>query len=103
MLEMSPIIAAYLFQNEGLVAILVAVIGTLGTLIAARLLAQRQIKRAPIDDEFRFRGELSTDNQALRAEIRDLKTEIGGYRITIKELEQEIRRVYQARRLRRAE
>lgn len=100
---MQPIIAAYFFQNEGLVAVLIAIIGTVGTLFGARLMAQRQIKREPIDDAFRFRGELSTDNQALRAEIRDLKVEIAGYKTSIRELEQELRRFYMARRLRRAE
>lgn len=96
------IIAAYLFQNEGLIAVLVGIFGPAATLVVARWIAKKQLQREPIDDAFRFRGELSKDNETLRVEIRDLKLEILGYKGTVKELERELRKFYQAQQLQKA-
>lgn len=80
-----------LVVNEGLVAVLIAVIGPAVTLLIARWTAKRQGERDDHDDEFRFRGDLSTDNQALRAEVKELKAEIKEKNKYILELEERIR------------
>jgi predicted nuclease with TOPRIM domain len=77
--------------NEGLVAVMIAVIGPGVTLLIARWTAKRQEHKDDNDDEFRFRGELSGDNQALRTEIKDLKAELKEKNEYIKRLEKELR------------
>lgn len=86
--------------NEGLIAVIIAVVGPGVTLLIARWTAKRQEHRDDNDDEFRFRGELSTDNQALRAEIKDLKTEIKEKNEYIKRLEKEGRTTTDERHVR---
>lgn len=77
--------------NEGVVAVGVAVIGPGVTLLIARWTAKRQEHRDGNDEEFRFRGELSTDNQSLRIEIKDLKAELKEKNEYILRLESEMR------------
>jgi hypothetical protein len=86
--------------NEGLIAVVIAVVGPGVTLLIARWTAKRQEHKDDSDDEFRFRGELSTDNQALRAEIKDLKAEIKEKNEYIKILEKEGRMVTDERHIR---
>lgn len=88
------------FVSEGSIAILVAVIGPAVTLVIARWTAKRQEHRDDNDDEFRFRGELSTDNHMLRAEVKDLKAELTANKEYILRLEQELRIVIEERHTR---
>lgn len=89
-----------LFINEGAIAIIVAVVGPAVTLMIARWAAKRQENRDGHDDEFRFRGELSTDNQALRTEIKDLKVELKEKNTYILQMEIEMRQITDDRHVR---
>lgn len=73
---MIPMVAAIPFIPESVVAILVAVIGTAGTLLIARWNAKRQDKSESRDDSAVFRGEVLDDNKNLRAEVRALKLDL---------------------------
>lgn len=100
MFTLSPHLA--LFANEGLVAIIVSIVGPAVTLWIARWTANRQEKQDKKDDSFRFRGELSTDNQSLRAEIKDLKIELADKNDYILRLEGELRLLSGEREVREA-
>ena len=99
LISLIPPIIAFVF-NDGLVAIIVAIVGPIVTLWIARWRAKREIKNDDSNDEFRFRGELSTDNQALRGEIKDLKKELKDKNRYIRQLEIEIRTLTEERHVR---
>jgi hypothetical protein len=100
MFTLSPHLA--LFANEGLVAIIVSLVGPAVTLWIARWAANRQEHRDDKDDSFRFRGELSTDNQSLRSEVRDLKIDLTYKNDYILKLEEELRLLSGERAVREA-
>lgn len=96
-------IAMFGLNSEAVTAIAVAFVGSVGSFVLARKTAKRQVVRDESDDEFRFRGELRGDNDALRAEIKVLKVERDALYIKISGLDTELWTLKVERRKRQAD
>jgi predicted nuclease with TOPRIM domain len=83
--QVTPIIS-----NEGANAIVIAIIGSVTSLLVARWQANKQQKKEDTDDGRAFRGELRDDNKSLREEIRELKADRETSRTYILTLEKEL-------------
>jgi uncharacterized protein YlxW (UPF0749 family) len=83
--QVTPIIS-----NEGANAIVIAIIGSVTSLLVARWQANKQQKKEDTDDGRAFRGELRDDNKSLREEIRELKAERETARTYVLLLEKEL-------------